>query len=222
MPFYYNPPFEPWLDILYEDDDILVINKPSGLLSVPGKGIDKHDSVMARVQWQHPYAEAAHRLDMATSGVMVIAITKAAERELKRQFRERETGKVYYASVWGHFEQSSGLIDLPLICDWPNRPKQMVSFERGKPAQTLYEVISETHQNHYPTTLVKLTPITGRSHQLRVHMLALGHPILGDNFYAHPEAFELAERLLLHAAVLEFTHPISGKKMRFETVIPFS
>ena len=128
----YNPPQEPWLHILYQDEHIMVINKPSGLLSVPGRLEDHKDSVMTRVQRDFPAAESVHRLDMATSGVIVVALTKAAERELKRQFREREPKKQYVARIWGHPEKAKGLVDLPLICDWPNRPKQKVCFETGK------------------------------------------------------------------------------------------
>ncbi len=138
----YNPPQDPWLVILYQDEHIMVVNKPSGLLSVPGR-LDEHkDSVMTRIQRDYPLAESVHRLDMATSGVIVVALTKAAERELKRQFREREPKKQYLARVWGHPENAEGLVDLPLICDWPNRPKQKVCFETGKAAQTEYEVLS--------------------------------------------------------------------------------
>ncbi|MDQ1212322.1 bifunctional tRNA pseudouridine(32) synthase/23S rRNA pseudouridine(746) synthase RluA [Pantoea anthophila] len=214
----YNPPREPWLHILYQDAHIMVVNKPSGLLSVPGR-LDEHkDSVMTRIQRDFPQAESVHRLDMATSGVMVVALTKAAERELKRQFREREPAKTYVACIWGHPEKEAGLIDLPLICDWPNRPKQMVCFENGKAAQTEYQVLEYRADN---SARVSLKPITGRSHQLRVHMLALGHPILGDNFYAHPDARAMAPRLLLHAESLTLTHPAFGNAMTFRQPADF-
>ncbi|USD64970.1 bifunctional tRNA pseudouridine(32) synthase/23S rRNA pseudouridine(746) synthase RluA [Vibrio sp. SCSIO 43136] len=199
----YHPPTDPWLDISYQDDAIMVINKPSGLLSVPGRAPEHHDSVWSRVKAEYPEAEVVHRLDMSTSGLMLIAKTKQAERSLKKQFQYRLTHKVYYARVWGRVEQDSGEIDLPLICDWPNRPLQKVCYEHGKTAQTRYEVI-EREAN---TTLVRLLPITGRSHQLRVHMLAIGHPIIGDGFYAHSEAKALSPRLQLHAAELTFYHP---------------
>lgn len=161
--------------ILYQDEHIMVVNKPSGLLSVPGRLEEHKDSVMTRIQRDFPQAESVHRLDMATSGVIVVALNKAAERELKRQFREREPKKQYVARVWGHPQPAEGLVDLPLICDWPNRPKQKVCYETGKAAQTEYEVLEYAEDN---TARVRLKPITGRSHQLRVHMLALGHPIL--------------------------------------------
>lgn len=191
----------------------MVVNKASGLLSVPGRAPENKDSVMTRIQADFPTAESVHRLDMATSGVIVVALTKAAERELKRQFREREPKKSYIARVWDHLAQDEGLIDLPLICDWPNRPKQKVCYETGKPSQTLYQVLSRDADG---STRVKLSPITGRSHQLRVHMLAIGHPILGDGFYAHPEAKAMASRLQLHAQELCITHPEFGTVMHFK------
>ena len=208
----YHPAQDPWLMVLYQDAHIIVVNKPSGLLSVPGRLETHRDSIKSRVQRDFPQAESVHRLDMATSGVIVVALTKAAERELKRQFREREPQKHYLARVWGHPELEEGVIDLPLVCDWPNRPKQKVCFETGKPAQTGYQVLDYAPDN---TARVLLTPVTGRSHQLRVHMLALGHPILGDKFYAHPEALARAPRLLLHAWTLTITHPAFGNSMTF-------
>ncbi|WP_054688158.1 bifunctional tRNA pseudouridine(32) synthase/23S rRNA pseudouridine(746) synthase RluA [Pantoea stewartii] len=214
----YNPPLEPWLHILYQDAHIMVVNKPSGLLSVPGRLEAHKDSVMTRIQRDYPEAESVHRLDMATSGVIVVALTKAAERELKRQFREREPAKTYFAQVWGHPAEEKGLVDLPLICDWPNRPKQKVCFETGKSAQTEYQVVEYRDDN---SARVTLKPITGRSHQLRVHMLALGHPILGDGFYAHPEARAMASRLLLHAESLTIKHPAFGSAMTFKQPADF-
>ena len=205
----YNPPQEPWLVILYQDEHIMVVNKPSGLLSVPGRLEEHKDSVMTRIQRDFPQAESVHRLDMATSGVIVVALTKAAEREPKKQ---------YVARVWGHLEKEDGLVDLPLICDWPNRPKQKVCFETGKAAQTEYEVLERGQDN---TTRVLLKPITGRSHQLRVHMQALGHPILGDKFYATQQALAMAPRLLLHAQTLTITHPAYGNSMTFRAPVDF-
>lgn len=214
----YHPPQDPWLVVLYQDEHIMVVNKPSGLLSVPGRQEEHRDSIMTRIQRDYPAAESVHRLDMATSGVIAVALTKAAERELKRQFREREPKKQYLARVWGHPAQEKGLVDLPLICDWPNRPKQKVCVETGKPAQTEYEVLEYAPDN---TARVLLKPITGRSHQLRVHMLALGHPILGDRFYATPEALAMAPRLLLHAQTLTITHPAFGNSMTFRAPADF-
>jgi tRNA pseudouridine32 synthase/23S rRNA pseudouridine746 synthase len=214
----YNPPCEPWLHILYQDAHIMVVNKPSGLLSVPGRAPEHNDSVMSRVQQQFPLAQSVHRLDMATSGVIVVALTKAAERELKRQFRDREPRKSYIARVWGHPDREEGVIDLPLICDWPNRPKQKVCFDTGKAAQTHYQVLTYDDDN---TARMLLTPVTGRSHQLRVHMQALGHPILGDGFYATPEALAKSPRLLLHAQELAITHPAFHTPIHFRCEADF-
>ena len=214
----YNPPQEPWLDLVYRDDYIAVVNKPSGLLSVPGNQPQYYDSAMSRVKEKYGFCEPAHRLDMATSGILLFALSKAADRELKRQFREREPKKYYQALVWGHVEQDHGIVELPLICDWENRPRQKICFERGKRAVTFYDVLQRYPNN---TTRVKLTPITGRSHQLRLHMLALGHPILGDKFYAHPQAKALSPRLCLHAESLQIQHPISGETMEFTAPVGF-
>ena len=214
----YNPPQEPWLDLVYRDDYIAVVNKPSGLLSVPGNQPQYYDSAMSRVKEKYGFCEPAHRLDMATSGILLFALSKAADRELKRQFREREPKKYYQALVWGHVEQEYGVVELPLICDWENRPRQKICFERGKRAVTFYDVLQRYPNN---TTRVKLTPITGRSHQLRLHMLALGHPILGDKFYAHPQAKALSPRLCLHAESLQIQHPITGETMEFTAPVGF-
>ncbi|WP_048750592.1 MULTISPECIES: bifunctional tRNA pseudouridine(32) synthase/23S rRNA pseudouridine(746) synthase RluA [Aggregatibacter] len=214
----YNPPQEPWLDLVYRDDYIAVVNKPSGLLSVPGNQPQYYDSAMSRVKEKYGFCEPAHRLDMATSGILLFALSKAADRELKRQFREREPKKYYQALVWGHLEQDHGVVELPLICDWENRPRQKICFERGKRAVTFYDVLQRYPNN---TTRVKLTPITGRSHQLRLHMLALGHPILGDKFYAHPQAKALSPRLCLHAESLQIQHPITGETMEFTAPVGF-
>ena len=214
----YNPPQEPWLDLVYRDDYIAVVNKPSGLLSVPGNQPQYYDSAMSRVKEKYGFCEPAHRLDMATSGILLFALSKAADRELKRQFREREPKKYYQALVWGHVEQDHGVVELPLICDWENRPRQKICFERGKRAVTFCDVLQRYPNN---TTRVKLTPITGRSHQLRLHMLALGHPILGDKFYAHPQAKALSPRLCLHAESLQIQHPITGETMEFTAPVGF-
>lgn len=214
----YNPPQEPWLDLVYRDDYIAVVNKPSGLLSVPGNQPQYYDSAMSRVKEKYGFCEPAHRLDMATSGILLFALSKAADRELKRQFREREPKKYYQALVWGHVEQDHGVVELPLICDWENRPRQKICFERGKRAVTFYDVLQRYPNN---TTRVKLTPITGRSHQLRLHMLALGHPILGDKFYAHPQAKALSPRLCLHAESLQIQHPITGEMVEFTAPVSF-
>lgn len=216
--FVYNPPAAPLLPIVYRDEDILVVNKPSGLLSVPGRKAAHQDSMATRAQRVYPTASIVHRLDMATSGLLILAMNKAANSELSRQFRERIPKKRYYARVDGEIAQDEGEITEPLIVDWPNRPKQKVCYDSGKAALTHYKVIHRAPQE----SLVELHPVTGRSHQLRVHMLALGHPILGDRLYASPEAKARAPRLQLHAQTLILQHPKSGDWLHFVTDIPFS
>jgi tRNA pseudouridine32 synthase/23S rRNA pseudouridine746 synthase len=216
--FVYNPPQLPYLNILYRDDDIVVADKPSGLLSVPGKAQEHKDALITRINLVFPTATVVHRLDMATSGIMVMALNKHSHRHISKQFELRQTKKRYFARIFGQLAEELGKVDLPLICDWPNRPKQMVDYERGKPSQTLFERISSNENE----TLVALYPVTGRSHQLRVHMLSLGHPILGDRLYAHEEALAMAPRLQLHAQSLCFTHPTTNQWLRFHTPIPFS
>ncbi|MED5513381.1 MAG: bifunctional tRNA pseudouridine(32) synthase/23S rRNA pseudouridine(746) synthase RluA [Pseudomonadota bacterium] len=213
----YNPPMTPYLSIVYQDDDLLIVNKPSGLLTVPGKDPKHADCLIARINCVFPTAKIVHRLDMATSGIICLAMHKEAHRNLSIQFQDRKTAKRYIARVFGKLEQETGSVDLPLICDWPNRPKQMVDHDNGKPSLTHFKVL-EHEQN---ATRVELTPITGRSHQLRVHMLSLGHPILGDKLYAHPEAFAMAPRLQLHAEMLTLAHPASGETLIFEAAPEF-
>ena len=203
----YTPPVEPWTDIVFEDDDILVANKPSGLLSVPGRAEEHYDSMWSRLVALYPEIQVVHRLDMSTSGLMLFAKHKEAERHLKKQFQYRLTHKIYYARVWGTVETAEGEVDLPLICDWPNRPRQKVCYEHGKPSQTRYQV-EKVEQN---TTVLRLLPITGRSHQLRVHTMALGHPIVGDEFYSSEPALSYSDRLELHACELSFYHPANDQ-----------
>lgn len=215
----YNPPREPDLTILYEDNDLLVLDKPSGLLSVPGKTDDLSDCLENRVKARYPHATTVHRLDMSTSGIVVMALTRAAHRHLSLQFEKRLTKKIYIARVWGHVAEDTGQVDLPLICDWPNRPMQKVDHEQGRPSQTHWRVLERESGN---VTRMALMPVTGRSHQLRVHMLAIGHPILGDEFYAPDEAYFSAPRLQLHAHILEFAHPVRvDEKCRFVSICPF-
>ena len=209
----YQPPTNPYLQFLYADDDLLVLNKPSGLLSVPGKALEHRDSLQSRVQRVYPSATVVHRLDMATSGIMLFALNKASHRHISKQFELREVSKTYYARVYGHVSPASGKVEAPLICDWPNRPKQMVDTERGKPALTFYEAVSEGEYS----TLVKLSPHTGRSHQLRVHMLHIGHVILGDRLYAAGEALERSKRLLLHAQSITLRHPSTETSINFQS-----
>jgi tRNA pseudouridine32 synthase/23S rRNA pseudouridine746 synthase len=211
----YNPPLKPYLDIVFQDDDIIVFNKPSGLLSVPGK--EHADCLQARAQRVFPTATIVHRLDMATSGLMVMALNKSAHRHISKQFELRETTKTYQAVVFDNVQQDSGEINLPLICDWPNRPKQMVDHEQGKKALTHWRVL-ERNAN---TTRVELKPVTGRSHQLRVHMLSIQHPIIGDTLYAHEQALDMADRLNLHAMFLSLRHPVTEQTLYFESKVPF-
>ena len=202
---------------IYRDAHLILIDKASGLLSVPGRGADKADCAITRVQAEHPEALTVHRLDMATSGLLLIARSKDIQRALSGQFERGEVQKSYLADVWGAPAPASGEIDLPLITDWPNRPLQKVDHDIGKPSRTLYETLVVSGGN----ARLKLTPLTGRSHQLRVHLAAIGHPILGDEFYATGEALAARERLALHAARLVFAHPETGERMEFEAACPF-
>lgn len=211
----YNPPQDP-LEVLHEDGHIVAVNKPSGLLSVPGKGDHLADCLMVRVQAVFPDALLVHRLDRDTSGVIVFALTAHAQRSLSMQFEKRSTKKSYVARVKGRLAEKTGTVDLPLIVDWPNRPLQKVCHETGKPATTDWRVLKQTGDE----TRVRLAPKTGRSHQLRVHMLALGHPILGDPLYAS-ETTSDHDRLMLHSEELRINHPESGKGMSFRAKAPF-
>jgi len=213
--FIYAPPQVP-LAILHADDDIVVVDKPAGLLSVPGRGSERADCLIARLRVAFPSVLLVHRLDLDTSGVIVFALTRQAQAHLGRQFEDRRTRKRYVALVSGHPEEKMGLIDLPLIVDWPNRPRQKVCHETGRPAQTDWRVLRHEGEN----ARVRLTPITGRSHQLRVHMQALGHPILGDTLYASGAAAAWP-RLMLHAEELRLTHPANGRKMTLRAPVPF-
>jgi tRNA pseudouridine32 synthase/23S rRNA pseudouridine746 synthase len=221
--FVYNPPMTPYIDIIYQDEDIVVLNKSSGLLSVPGRLLEHQDCLQNRVQRVLPTATIVHRLDMATSGIIIMALNKPAHVNISRQFEQRKTKKEYIARVFGHVKEQEGSVDLPLICDWPNRPKQKVDHENGKQSLTHYKVLSYADKNSdVESTLVELTPVTGRSHQLRVHMLALGHPILGDRLYAHDEALTISERLQLHAKMHNLAHPKSDEPITFVAPCPFN
>ena len=220
--FIYLPPMSPYLDIIYQDDDIVVLNKASGILSVPGRLPEHQDCLQNRVQRVLPTATVVHRLDMATSGIMIMALNKTAHVAISRQFEQRKTQKSYIARVWGLVELSDGSVDLPLISDWPNRPKQKVDHENGKKSLTHYRVLSHNDSTaEQASTLLELTPITGRSHQLRVHMLALGHPILGDRLYAPKEALIMRNRLQLHALNLSLFHPSTEQAITFNAPCPF-
>ncbi len=211
----YTPPDSP-LDVIHADHEILIVNKPSGLLSVPGKGPHLADCLIARVQVAFPQALLIHRLDRDTSGVMVFALTRHAQRHIGLQFEKRMTKKTYVARIWGVLEPKTGTVDLPLIVDWENRPLQKVCHETGKLAQTDWRVLrSDANESR-----VRLMPKTGRSHQLRVHMLSLGPPILGDPFYTLGAARQY-DRLMLHSEELRLRHPDGGEGVKFRAKAPF-
>lgn len=211
----YNPPMDP-LDVLYEDSHIVVVNKPAGLLSVPGRGEHLADCLLSRVQAAFPDALLVHRLDRDTSGVIIFALTAHAQRSLSMQFEKRSTKKTYIARLSGEMTEKTGTVDLPLIVDWPNRPLQKVCHETGKPALTEWRALKVQDGE----TRVRLTPKTGRSHQLRVHMLAMGHVILGDPLYAKGAA-RAYPRLMLHSEELRVNHPENSKGLSFRAKAPF-
>lgn len=234
----------PGLELLYCDAALLIVNKPAGLLAVPGRGEDKQDCLIARIQLQYPDALVVHRLDMATSGLMVFARGAALQRRLSEMFRERAVEKRYVALVAGRIAAESGEVDLPIGADWAERPKRRVDAATGKPSLTRYRVLAYEASNHAPfdiairlgcqnttakslvirtnsfdeITRLELEPVTGRTHQLRVHMAALGHPILGDALYGDAAS---TPRLLLHAKRLAFAHPFSGDPLKFLSEPPF-
>jgi tRNA pseudouridine32 synthase / 23S rRNA pseudouridine746 synthase len=201
------------IEIVAVDDAFVVINKPSGLLSVPGRGADKQDCVAARVQARFADALTVHRLDMETSGLMLMARGIDAQRKLAITFEKRVIEKQYIAVVSQIILDDEGEIDLPLICDWPNRPRQIVEHTIGKPSLTRWRVLARDAQAN--TTRVELSPVTGRSHQLRVHMNEVGHPILGDSLYGTDASRSASPRLLLHASWLRFPHPTTGEPVEF-------
>lgn len=203
------PPLLP----LHIDEHLVVVDKPAGLLAVPGRGEAGRDNLATRVQALWPDALVVHRLDMATSGLVVFGRGAAAQRTLSIAFAERRVDKRYVAVVGGTVQADEGKVELPLACDWPNRPKQQVDFARGKPSLTHWRVLSR----HGARTRLELRPVTGRSHQLRVHLAAIGHAIVGDALYAG----EPAPRLLLHARALEFAHPADGRPLAFDCPAPF-
>ena len=204
---YLVPHSQEEITILYEDDDLLLIRKPHLLLSIPGRHPLNKDCLINRLQQRYPSASMVHRLDLDTSGIMVIPLNKPTHSHISRQFQQRKVEKSYYAVVYGEVEADQGEIDLPIAPDWNDRPKQIICDERGKQALTRFEVLQRSGDR----SRLLLKPVTGRSHQLRIHMRELGHPILGCDMYAHPEALAMSERLMLHAATLAFTHPGTGR-----------
>jgi tRNA pseudouridine32 synthase/23S rRNA pseudouridine746 synthase len=213
--------------LIHADDALLVLDKPAGLLAVPGRGADKQDCLSARVQRIYPDAQIVHRLDMGTSGLLVMGRGAAAQRALSQAFAARQPEKRYEAMVWGALAVPGhasgwGEIALPLIPDWPNRPLSKVDHAAGKPSLTRWRVLGHTTSpTGEPLTRVELEPVTGRTHQLRVHLQAIGHPILGDALYAPAEIQALAPRLLLHATRLRLPHPATGEWLAFESPVPF-
>lgn len=199
------------LDLIYHDEYLLVVNKPAGLLAVPGRGEDKQDCLSARLQQLFPDVLVVHRLDMATSGLMVFARGAQMQRQLSELFRERKIEKRYVAMVSGKLSSAQGEINLPLIADWPNRPLQKVDVA-GKYSLTRYSLLAYDEANN--TSQLLLEPITGRTHQLRVHLTAIGHPILGDALYGDADT---APRLLLHASSLSFIHPFTSESLNFSS-----
>ena len=209
---------------LYEDEHLLVLEKPSGLLSVPGRGEDKQDCLIHRALQHWPDALVVHRLDMSTSGLVILARTKTVQSDLGKAFAAREVHKRYTAVVFGQVaapEQDWGMVDAPLVCDWERRPLQIVCPETGKPSQTRYQLHPDQRGIPPHSTRLWLEPITGRSHQLRVHMTHMGHPMLGDALYATAAVVAMAPRLLLHATALQFQHPVSGSPLQVQSPAPF-
>ena len=215
MSFVYQPTDEQ-PQVIHADHEVLVVSKPSGLLSVPGRGEDRADCLIERLRGPFPTVLLVHRLDLDTSGVMVFALTPHAQRNLSKQFEERKTKKVYLARVAGRVAEKTGTVDLPLIVDWPNRPRQKVDHAEGRPAVTDWRVVRANDEE----TRIRLMPLTGRSHQLRVHMAEIGHPILGDPLYATGAAADFP-RLMLHAESLRFRHPETGQPVSFTAKPPF-
>ena len=211
--------------LVYADDSLLVADKPPGLLAVPGRGEDKQDCLSSRVQAQHPEALVVHRLDMATSGLMLLARSREVQRSMSIAFAAREVHKRYEAVVQGRLDMPAlaesgwAMIDLPIALDWPARPLRVIDTLLGKPSTTRWRVLA--YDPVTDTTRLLLEPVTGRSHQLRVHMQALGHPILGDALYAPVEVQAAAPRLLLHARELRLTHPVTGAAMHLLAETPF-
>ena len=206
--------------LVHLDESLLVADKPEGLLAVPGRGVDKADSLATRVQAGHPQARVVHRLDMATSGLIVYALGAQSQRRLSAEFAGRRVAKTYVAVVLGLPQREAGEIDLPLAADWPNRPRQRVDADRGRPSLTRWRVLERDRTRG--VARIELRPLTGRSHQLRVHLAAIGHPIVGDGLYAPAGAHaDPATRLHLHATRLAFSHPADGRWVQFDSRVPF-
>lgn len=216
----------PGFELVHADACLLVFNKAAGLLSVPGRGADKQDCLSTRVQQRYPDALVVHRLDMATSGLLLMARSIAIQRALGALFERRQVDKRYVAVVDGKLADAPdadddgwGVIDLPIAVDWPRRPLRVIDAALGKASQTRWRVLA--HDASANSTRLELAPLTGRSHQLRVHLQAIGHPILGDRLYGNDAQQARAPRLLLHASRLQFAHPVSADMLVFESAPPF-
>lgn len=216
-PPYLVPHSQEEIRILHADNDLLLVRKPHLLLSIPGRHPLNKDCLVTRLQQRYPSASIVHRLDLDTSGIMVIPLNKPTHAHISRQFQLRQVEKSYHAVVYGLVAADSGEIDLPIATDWDNRPLQMICHERGRSALTRFEVL----ERGVDRTRVLLKPVTGRSHQLRIHLRELGHPILGCDMYAHPEALAMSPRLMLHATTLAFTHPGTGQWLAGECAPDF-
>lgn len=217
QPIAYTPPPHISLDILYQDKHFIALNKPSGLLSVPGRGEEKQDCMLSRLQLEFAEALVIHRLDMPTSGILLFALSKEMQKLMGRLFEKKQIHKQYIAKVHGVLREPKGLIDQPLITDWINRPRQKIDYRTGKPSQTRYTLISSDHTD----SRVKLEPVTGRSHQLRVHMSSLGHAILGDELYGTAATRNASSRLLLHAEKISFIHPLTQQTINIHCDVSF-
>jgi tRNA pseudouridine32 synthase/23S rRNA pseudouridine746 synthase len=209
LPPYIVPHSQEETRILYEDADLLLVRKPDLLLTIPGRHPLNKDCMITRLQQRYPTASIVHRLDLDTSGIMVVPLNKPTHAHISRQFQERRVDKTYTAVVFGEVQDDQGEVDLPIATDWSNRPLQMICHDRGKSALTRYRVVERLGDR----TRMLLMPVTGRSHQLRIHMRELGHPILGCDMYAHEQALGMAQRLLLHATTLSFEHPTTGETL---------
>jgi tRNA pseudouridine32 synthase/23S rRNA pseudouridine746 synthase len=210
LPPYLVPHSTEEIAILFQDSDLLLVRKPTLLLSIPGRHPLNKDCLITRLQQRYPSASIVHRLDLDTSGIMVIPLNKPTHAHISRQFQQREVRKTYHAIVYGVVEPDEGEVDLPIKSDWERRPLQKICHEHGRSALTFFEVLERQKDR----SRMLLKPVTGRSHQLRIHMRELGHPILGCDMYAHETALGMADRLMLHASTLEFTHPTTGQWLR--------
>lgn len=209
----YTPPKSDPIDVVYRDKALIIVNKPSGLLSVPGRGPEKADCMISRVNADFPTARIVHRLDMETSGLLILALNDEVQRAISMLFERRAVEKTYIAMVAGRPETDEGQVDLPLSKDWPNRPMQKVDIKGGKPSQTLWKVLERLGGR----SRLELKPVTGRTHQLRVHMNELGYPILGDGLYGSCGSKSGAPKLLLHASSLRFVHPVTGEALMVQS-----